>query len=159
VIVVSASITAFILALTAAAVYAYRNTPGSSVAVQQLPSQPQSQAASSLQLAAPPVMAQVSNVAPQDAASIAAKALNRTDLYSIELADYQGTQAYKVTFSSGDIVYVGLDGKVLGSEVPPAPVFVTQSGGAGGGSSQSGHTRGSGGGESGEHEEHEGEGD
>ena len=98
-------------------------------------------------------------VAPQDAASIAAKAINRTDLYSVELADYQGTQAYKVTFSSGDIVYVSMDGQVLGTEPPPAPVFVTQSGG-GGGNYRDGRNGGSSGGDDHEeHDDHEGEGD
>src|SRR5512138_3012425 len=99
VIAISASVTAFILALTAAAVYAYSNTSGPTATVQQQQpaSQPVSETGSSLQLMAPPAALAMPQVAPQDAASIAAKAISRTDLYSIELADYQGTQAYKVT--------------------------------------------------------------
>lgn len=135
VIAISASVTAFILALTAAAVYAYRGMSGSTVTVQQ--PQPVSQTGgavgTSLMLSAAPAAVAMPSVSPQDAASVAAKAINRTDLYSIELADYQGAQAYKVTFSSGDIVYISMTGQFLGSEMPPAPVYVTQSGGGSGG--------------------------
>lgn len=159
VIALSASITAFILALTAGAIYAYSSTWGPNLTVQrqQPASQPVSQTASSLQLMAPPAVVPMPKVAPQDAASMAARAINRTDLYSIELADYQGSQVYKVTFSSGDIVYVSMDGQVLGTEAPPAPapVFVTQSGG--GGAHHGGSDGGSTGGD--EHDDHEGEGD
>jgi len=160
VIGISAGITAFILALTAGAVYAYRITaqPGVTVQQQQPSSQPAAQVATSLELAAPPAAPAAPNVSPQDAASIAAKTSNRTDLYSVELADYQGTQAYKVTFSSGDVVYIGLDGKYLGTEAPPAPVFVTQSGG-GGGNYQGSHSKGSDSGGYEEHDDHEGGGD
>ncbi len=159
VIGISAGVTAFILALTAGAVYAYRNSLNAAVAVQQ---QPASQVATTLQLSAPTTAAPAApaavpaNVSPQDAASIAAKSINRTDLYSVEMTTYQGAQAYKVTFRSGDIVYVGLTGLVLGSEVPPAPVFNTQSGG--GSSGQGGGGGGGGGGWGGEHDDHEGGG-
>lgn len=155
VIGISASITAFILALTAGAIYAYSNNQAGPVAVQP---QPASQVATTLQLSAPAAAAPAApaavpqNLAPQDAASIAAKAINRTDLYSVELTTYQAVQAYKVTFSSGDIVYVGMTGQVLGSELPPAPIIITQSGG---GYSQHG---GGGGGSGGSYDEHEHEG-
>src|SRR5512146_818196 len=125
VIGISASITAFILALTAGAVHAYRTASQAALTVQQPPAATEAASqvgASLLEQAPAPAVAAVQNVAPQDAASIAAKAINRTDLYSVELADYQGTQAYKVTFSSGDVVYIALDGKLLGTEAPPAPV-------------------------------------
>ncbi len=142
VIAISATVTAFIMALTAGAIYAYRNSQDAAVTVQQ---QPASQASTSLQLAAPTAAAPAApaaapqTVAPQDAASIAAKSINRTDLYSVELTTYQAVQAYKVTFSSGDIVYVGLTGQVLGSELPPAPAVLTQSGGYSGGGGGGGY--------------------
>ena len=158
VIAISAAVTAFVLALTAGAVYAYRNMAAPAVTAQQ--QQPVSQVGSTLQLAAAPVPAptDVPNVSPQDAASIAAKFLNRTDLYSVELADLQGTQSYKVTFTSGDVVYVGLKGQVLSSVPPPPPVVITQT--TGGGSPR--HHGGAGGGGSGTgagEGEHEGGGD
>jgi hypothetical protein len=95
------------------------------------------------------------NVAAQDAASIAAKYLNRTDLYSVELTDIQGAQAYKVVFSSGDIVMVSMQGRVLSTTPPPPPSVITVSGGGGGG----GKHHGGGGGGSGGGESEGGEGD
>ncbi len=154
VIAMSAAVTAFIMALTAGAVFAYR-TMSSSPAVAQ---QPASQVSLPVQVAADPTQAQptaVPDVSPQDAASIASKAINRTDLYSVALADVKGTKAYMVTFSSGDVVYVAMQGQVLATLPPPAPaaVFSTTSGGGGGGGGGGHH--GGGGGEV----EHEGGGD
>ncbi len=151
VIAISAAVTAFILALTAGAVYAYRTMSTPTAATQQ----PLSQVSDTLQLQAvasptdPPTA--VPNVSPQDAAAIAAKFLNRTDLYSVELADMQGTQTYKVTFSAGNTVYVGMQGQVLSSVAAPtpAPVIVTSSGGGGGGGRGGGGGGGGGGGEGG----------
>src|SRR5512135_871722 len=102
VITISAAVTAFIMALTAGAIYAYRTMSSSSTTTQA----PVSQVSAPLQLAALPTAAPtaVPNVSAQDAAAIAAKFLNRTDLYSVELADMQGAQTYKVTFTAGNVV-------------------------------------------------------
>ncbi len=155
VIAVSAAVTAFIMALTAGAVFAYRTLSSSSTVAQQ---QPASQVSAPVQVAADPTQAQptvVPNVSPQDAAALAAKSINRTDVYSVAMGDFKGTQAYIVTFSSGDIVYVGLQGQVLGAVAPtPAAVFSANGGGGGGGG---GHHGGGGGGDGGG--EHEGGGD
>jgi hypothetical protein len=162
VIVLSAAVTAFILALTAGAVYAFRTMSTGSVSSQP---QPASQNAPLVQLAADPTQAvptAVPNVSPQDAASIASKAINRTDVYSVALADVKGTQAYMVTFSSGDVVYVAMQGQVLATLPPPAPatVFSAASGGGGGGGGGSSSVGGGEhhGGEGGGEVEHEGEG-
>jgi hypothetical protein len=56
---------------------------------------------------------------PQQAAQIASSYLGRTDLYSAETTTFNGSSAYLVTFSSGDLVYIGMDGHVLW--VQPAP--------------------------------------
>ncbi len=148
VIAISAAVTAFIMALTAGAIFAYRSLSASSSTAGQ---QPSSQVSAPVQIAADPTQAQqptaVPNVSPQDAAAIAAKSINRTDVYSVAMGDYKGTQAYIVTFSSGDIVYVGLRGQALATVAPtPAAVFSATGGGGGGGG---GHH---GGGE-GEHED------
>ncbi len=50
---------------------------------------------------------------PDEAALLAAEAINRQDVYSVETTTYQGAEAYKVVFSSGDIVYIGLNKQVL----------------------------------------------
>ncbi len=142
VMIVSLAVTAFMLIVTAGAIYAYRDT--SVAAAAPAPTQAATEAPAPLQMvAAPAAPTVVSEVSPQDAASIAAKFLNRTDLYSVELADLQGVRTYKITFTSGDVVFVGLTGQVISSVAPPppaAPAVVVVSGGGGGG-----HHRGGGG--------------
>lgn len=66
----------------------------------------------------------VTPVTHQEAAMIAANYLGQTDIYSVEMAEQNGTNVYKVVFSSGQIVYVSLDGQVLGSE-SPTPVAIS----------------------------------
>ena len=62
----------------------------------------------------------------QQATSVASQYLNRTDMYSVETASISGAMGYKVVFSSGDVVYVGLDGQVLATEkIQPAVVVRT----------------------------------
>ena len=72
-------------------------------------------------------------ITPEQAAALAAQILGRTDLYSVAsalMAD--GLSAYKVTFSSGDVVYVGLDGSILSVVMlTPSPVVVVDSSSAG----------------------------
>ena len=121
---ISAAITAFVLAMLAGVVSAY-NGISSSKLLSSSTAQPVA-----LSIAITPA-ASVVNV--QDAETIASQYINRTDLYSIEMTNLSGAQAYKVTFSSGDIVYVGLDGQVLKAAPPPAPITIYANGGGGGG--------------------------
>ena len=121
---ISAAITAFVLAMLAGVVSAY-NGISSSKLLSSSTAQPVA-----LSIAITPT-ASVVNV--QDAETIASQYINRTDLYSIEMTNLSGAQAYKVTFSSGDIVYVGLDGQVLKAAPPPAPITIYANGGGGGG--------------------------
>ena len=53
------------------------------------------------------------NVRIYDAAEAAAKVLGRTDVYITEYAQLNGADVYLVSFLSGDLVYVGLDGQVI----------------------------------------------
>jgi hypothetical protein len=50
---------------------------------------------------------------PLQATTIASQALGHNDVYSVETSTYKGVDAYKVVFSSGDVVYVGLDAQIL----------------------------------------------
>jgi uncharacterized membrane protein YkoI len=85
-------------------------------------------------------------ITPQQAADIASNALGQTSIYSVELAPMNGQNLYKITFSSGDIVYVTMDGQIAGS-VSAQP-------------SVSPNTLAANGGHEGEHErEHSGGGD
>ena len=80
--------------------------------------------------AAAPVAVPTS-VTPEEAAQIAARYLNRTDLYSVESAQFNGASAYLVTFSSGDMVYVGIDGQVLSVQVAKGEIAMGGNGGGG----------------------------
>ncbi len=128
IVFVSAALTAFVMAMLAGVVWAYRGirTTVPAAAVQQnavtldLPSTPSVLSVS---------VNQVAVVSPQDAASIAAKFLNRTDAYSVEIVPLDGANVYKVTFKSGDILYVSLSGQVLSfvqAATPMPQTFVSQ---------------------------------
>jgi hypothetical protein len=71
-----------------------------------------------------PTMQAAITVGPEQAATLAAEAINRQDVYSVETSTYNGTEAYKVVFSSGDIVYIGLDAQVL-AKTKLQPVVVS----------------------------------
>jgi len=70
-------------------------------------------------------------VTPEEASRIAARYLNRTDLYSVESAQFNGVSAYLVTFSSGDIVYVGSDGQILSVQLAKGQIAMSSGGGGG----------------------------
>ena len=151
---ISVALTTIVLVTLAGVVYAYKGLVTSKTA--SVP--PVSPQTVDLPLIASSPT-DIPDVSPQDAASIAAKFSNRTDLYSVELADFNGAQSYKVTFSSGDNIYVALKGQVLALVAPPPPVVVSsdplpkQSGGNSEGNSGG---RGSGGGDGGSEGEHQG---
>jgi hypothetical protein len=165
---ISMVVTTFVLVLLAGVVYAYQGFAASApTSTPQATMNPQTV---DLSLNAQP-QTNNSDISPQDAASTAVNFSNRKDLYSVELADFNGSQTYKVTFSSGDTIYVSLNGQVVGSAPPtqaqsvvvtpttsPKPVVIYQGQvkkrpTAGHGSSSSGGGGGGGGGD------HEGGGD
>jgi uncharacterized membrane protein YgcG len=150
----SAALTAFVITILAGVVYAYNGLSFTNLLTfQSSQTTQQAQAQSDptqIQTAAPvstPTQ-QVAIVSPQDAAAIAAKFLNRTDLYSVQLATINGLNLYKVTFVSGDIVYVSMDGQVILSVPAPqsSPTVITASGPIGSPSRGGGGGGGDGGG-------------
>lgn len=155
---ISAAVTTFSLVILASVVYAYQAMAAPPSV--PLPGGNQPGVPARVEASAPLDPAASSNVSPQDAAALAAIYLNRTDAFSVELAVFNGTQSYKVTFSSGDIAYVALNGQVLGNVPAPAAVVSSvparprgsgqgggRSGGGGGGGDEGGG--GAGGGEGG----------
>jgi hypothetical protein len=108
---ISAVLTTFVLAVIAGVFSAYRSFAGSTPV-----SGPQS---------APSAAAVPAILSSQDAAQIAAWYIGRSDLYAVESGSLNGTSAYKVTFSSGDLVYVNQQGQVL--SVVAAPSITTGS--------------------------------
>ncbi len=54
---------------------------------------------------------------PDQAAQLAANYLGETDLYSLESGTFNGVPVYKVTFSSGSIILVGTDGRIVAQQI------------------------------------------
>ncbi len=64
-------------------------------------------------------------VSPEQAAQIAAQVAGNSNLLSAESSSVNGTNAYKITFTNNDVVYVGLDGQVLSVQIAPVVVNVS----------------------------------
>jgi len=116
-IFISATLTTFALVVLYGVVSAYRGIADTTVA------SPQITATSTLEATATVAPTQTALSAEQ-AAQVAAQLLNRKDLLSAESSNVNGTNAYKVIFISGDIVYVGLDGKILSIQIAPHVVTI-----------------------------------
>ncbi len=146
----SASLTAFVLSVLFGVVTKISNTTAQAATVEAVAVQ----ATAVATLAPIPTLEQPTDLpvptaqlppTPDEAALLAATAINRQDVYSVEASTYKGTEAYKVVFSSGDIVYIGMDKLVLSKSKLVATVITvdpTQApkkknkGGGGGGNSQ-----------------------
>ena len=63
-------------------------------------------------------------VTPEQAAQLAAQVAGNTNLLSAESSTINGTDAYKITFTNNDVVFVGLDGQILGVQIAPVVVNV-----------------------------------
>lgn len=59
---------------------------------------------------------------PEEAAQLAAQVVGKTNLLSAETASFNGLDAYMITFTNKDVVYVGLDGQILAVQVAPVVV-------------------------------------
>lgn len=110
----SAALTTFMLAVMFGVVSAYQNIVKSPA----LPEVAQAQPAA-VQIVNTSVPTQISPITPEAAATLASQVINRTDLFSAEITQFNGTDVYLITFSSGDLVYVGFDGQILSiSKIP-----------------------------------------
>ena len=61
---------------------------------------------------------------PEEAAQLAVQVIGHDNLLSAESSSINGMDAYKITFTNNDIVYVGLDGQILSVQVAPVVVNV-----------------------------------
>jgi hypothetical protein len=61
---------------------------------------------------------------PEAAAQLAAQILGNSNLLSAESANFNGLNAYMITFTNNDVVYVGLDGQILSVQIAPMVVNV-----------------------------------
>jgi hypothetical protein len=66
------------------------------------------------------------SVTIEQASALASNVIGRTDLYAAENTQLNGVDAYLVTFSSGDLVYVSLDGKIMSISKLPVTYIVNQ---------------------------------
>jgi hypothetical protein len=129
---ISAVLTTFMLAVLFGVASAYQNIIKSSqpVAVQQ------TQPSAVEVINAPVVPTQVTNITPEAAATLASQVLNRTDLFSAEITQFDGADVYLITFSSGDLVYVSLDGQILSISKLPVTIVSQPASHRGGGNNQ-----------------------
>ena len=125
---ISAVLTTFVMAMLAGVASAYQNAVE---AAQQEIAQPQTK----------PQVKAISHtmsadsqftVSPEEAAGLAAQVLGREDLFSVEVTDLDGETVFLVTFSSGDLVYVSLDGQIRSIGKVQVNTVVVKSGGGGG---------------------------
>jgi len=71
-----------------------------------------------------PVTPTQSFVTPEEAAKIAATVVGHDNLLSAESSNYNGVNAYLITFTNKDVVYVGLDGQILSVQIAPVVVNI-----------------------------------
>ncbi len=71
-----------------------------------------------------PSPAQTLLFSPEEAANLATQVVGNSNLLSPESSNVNGVDAYKITFTNNDVVYVGLDGQILSVLVAPVVVNV-----------------------------------
>ena len=64
------------------------------------------------------------SLSPEEAANLATQVVGNSNLLSAESSNVNGVDAYKITFTNNDVVYVGLDGQILSLQVAPVVVNV-----------------------------------
>jgi len=132
-IFISAVLTTFALVLLYGVVSAYRSISMVSVAAAEPISETATAEPTSVPTSTP------SMITPEAAAQLASQVVGNTNLLSAESVVFNGVNAYLITFTNNDVVYVGLDGQILGIEIAPVvvniapPVKVKNNGGGGGG--------------------------
>lgn len=111
---ISAVLTTFMLAVLVGAVSAYKGTLTSTSAAAATQDPP-----TAIALVDTPIPTAASLLTPEQAAALAAQVMGRSDLYSVETTLFNNADAYLVTFSSGDLVYVSPEGQILSiSHIP-----------------------------------------
>ena len=154
-IFISAVLSTFALVMIYGVVSAYRGASANVPEAAALPTATSAPTATDVPAAAVPTQ---NVITPVQAAQLAAQVLGNHDLLSAESSSFNGVNAYLITFTNKDVVYVGLDGQILSVQVAPVvvnavvPVQQQTNKGSGGSSNftQSNHES---------HEEHEGSGD
>ena len=127
---ISAVLTTFVMAMLAGVASAYQKmSEADQVAAITPESQPQDQMV--IDSIPAPTEVQPVNWTPEEAAALAAQVLGHDDLYSVEVTDLNGESVYVVTFSSGDLVYVSMDGQIRSIGKVEVETVVVSTGGGG----------------------------
>ena len=92
-----------------------------------------------------------SAVTPEEAAQLAAQILGHDNLLSAESSSFNGVDAYLITFTNNDTVYVGLDGQILSVQIAPVVINVAPPPKSNNNNQHSNNNQSS----EGEHEEHD----
>lgn len=136
---ISAALTAFMLAVLFGVVSAYQDIVSSNELAAEQPASPEASQMAALESTQIPLPTQALTITPEEAAALASSVLGRTDLYSVEVTQLDSADVYLVTFSSGDLVYMSLDGRVLSiSKLAVTIISQPSSGGGGGGGKNKG---------------------
>jgi hypothetical protein len=133
---ISAVLTTFVMAMLAGVASAYQDVISTTqLSMFQAQNQTNGQTMVKAAIDAVPTATEVQpvNWTPEEAAGLAAQVLGREDLYSVEVADLNGETVFMVTFSSGDLVYVSLDGQIRSIGKVQVETVVVNSGKGGGG--------------------------
>lgn len=112
-LILSIILTGVVLALLFVLVSTYKKVVATAVPGEATQAAEQAQPAQQLPVQNLADVPAAGNVRIYDAAAAAAKVLGRTDVYITEYAQLNGADVYLVSFLSGDLVYVGLDGQVI----------------------------------------------
>jgi hypothetical protein len=129
---ISAVLTTFVMAMLAGVASAYQKmTEADQIAATAPETQPEAKAIANYIPAATPTEVQPVNWTPEEASALAAQVLGHDDLYSVEVADLDGETVYMVTFSSGDLVYINLDGQIRSIGKVEVETVVVNTGGKG----------------------------
>jgi hypothetical protein len=136
---VSAVLTTFVMAMLAGVASAYQNVVEKDAEQAAVDTQAQTQPQPQVKAISHAIAAESQfNLTPEEAAGLAAQVIGREDLYSVEVTDLDGESVFMVTFSSGDLVYVSMDGQIRSiGKVQVETVVVNNGGGGGGGGGNS----------------------
>jgi len=115
---ISAVLTTFVLVMLYNVASAYRENNKVAEVVAQ-PSATFAPAATDI-----PIPTEVLVITPEQAAHLAAQIVGNSDLLSAESSNINGVDAYKITFTNNDVVYIGPDGQILSVQVAPVVVNV-----------------------------------
>ena len=131
---ISAVLTTFVMAMLAGVASAYQEfvvTDQLAFLKPQVATSTETQVKAAVDVVPTATEMQPVNWTPEEAAGLAAQVLGREDLYSVEVADLNGESVFMVTFSSGDLVYVSLDGQVRSIGKVQVETVVVNAGGGG----------------------------